>query len=166
MTLKDIILQEFKDEMETSIRIFEAVTDDIFNFTPHEKSKTVLELVNHMTEIPSWVAGILGATEFDWMKYTSPAKITNATDLVATYKSNVEIAIKAFNAITNEDLNAEWTMKKGDFIFFTLPKYAVLRKLIINHTIHHRAQVGLYLRLNNISVPASYVSSADENLFA
>ncbi|WP_010177600.1 DinB family protein [Aquimarina agarilytica] len=165
MTLKDIILQEFKDEMETSIRIFEAVTDDIFDFTPHEKSKTLAELVNHMTEIPSWVAGVLGASELDWMKYTPPAKITNATDLVATYKSNVETAIKAFDTITNEDLNAEWTMKKGDFIFFTLSKYAVLRKLIINHTIHHRAQVGLYLRLNNISVPASYVSSADENLF-
>ncbi len=166
MILKDIILQEFKDEMDTTIRVFEAVTDNIFDFTPHEKSKTVAELANHMTEIPSWVAGILGGSELDWMQYTPPVKITNAKDLVATYKNNVSIAIKAFSTISNEDLNAQWTMKKGDFTFFTLPKYAVLRKLIINHTIHHRAQMGLYLRLNNLSVPASYVSSADENLFA
>ncbi len=166
MILKDIILQEFKDEMETTIRIFEAVTDDIFDFTPHKKSKTVAALANHMTEIPSWVSGILSGAELDWMHYTPPVKITNASDLVATYKSNVEIAIKAFDNISNDDLNAQWTMKKGDFTFFTLPKYAVLRKLIINHTIHHRAQMGLYLRLNSINVPASYVSSADENLFA
>ncbi|WP_010522650.1 DinB family protein [Aquimarina agarivorans] len=165
-TLKSIILQEFKDEMDTTIRIFEAVTDEIFDFKPHEKSKTVRQLANHMSEIPSWVAGIFGGSELDWMQYTPPAKITTAKDLVATYKNNVAVALQAFKNSTEEDLHKDWTMKKEDFTFFTLPKYAVLRKLIINHTIHHRAQMGVYLRLNNISVPASYVSSADENLFA
>ncbi len=166
MTLKKLILDEFKAEMETTTRTFEAVTNNIFNFSPHEKSKTVAELANHMVEIPSWVAGIVGNPVLDWAQHTPPAPVKNAEELVATYKKNIATGIAALEGISEEDLQAEWTMKNGDFTFFTVPKHIALKKLIISHTIHHRAQMGLNLRLNNLDVPASYVASADENLFA
>lgn len=165
MKLTDIILEEFKAEMDTTITIFEALTNDIFDFSPHEKSKTVSELANHMVVIPSWVVAILSSPTLDWAQYTPPATITNVDDLVSTYKENVKAAIHAIESANDTDLETEWTMKKGEFTFFTIPKYIAIKKLIISHTIHHRAQMGLNLRLNNINVPASYVSSADENLF-
>lgn len=166
MTLKKIIIDEFKAEMETTTRTFEAITNNIFDFSPHEKSKTVAELANHMLEIPSWVSAIVNNPELDWSQYTPPKSITNTEDLLNVYKENIATGIKALEEVSEEELQANWTMKKGDFTFFTVPKHIALKKLIISHTIHHRAQMGLNLRLNNLSVPASYVASADENLFA
>jgi len=113
-----------------------------------------------MVAIPAWTSGILAESELDWSKYTPPAPVTNVKELVDTYKNNMEIAVKAFENVSDEDLQAEWTMKNGDFTFFTVPKHMAIQKLIISHTVHHRAQMGVNLRLNNISVPASYVSSA------
>jgi len=165
MKVTDVILEELKAEMDSTVRVFEALTDDIFDFSPHEKSKTVAELADHMVAIPAWTSGILAESELDWSKYTPPAPVTNVKELVDTYKNNMEIAVKAFENVSDEDLQAEWTMKNGDFTFFTVPKHMAIQKLIISHTVHHRAQMGVNLRLNNISVPASYVSSADENLF-
>ncbi|KAA1245194.1 DinB family protein [Aquimarina sp. RZ0] len=166
MMLTNTILEEFIEEMDTTIRIFEALTDEMFDFSPHKKSKTVEELANHMVLIPSWVVAILGSPILDWAQYTPPAPITNVKDLINTYKENIASAIKSFNYIVDKDLTIEWTMKNGDFTFFTVPKYVAIKKLIINHTIHHRAQMGVNLRLNDIDLPASYVSSADENLFS
>ena len=165
MKIKSLILEEFKAEMETTIKVLSAITDSIFQYSPHEKSQTIDQLVNHMVQIPSWVVGICGNSELDWATYTPPVAVKNVNELITTYKANVAAAVNALDKMNEEDFEVKWTMRKGDFTFFTVPKYAAFKKLIISHTIHHRAQVGLYLRLNDISVPATYVASADENLF-
>lgn len=164
MDICKILVQEFTQETNTTIRIFEALADDIFEFKPHEKSKNTSELANHIASIASWVPSILATSELDWEKYTPQPTLTNKTDLVSTYKDYAAKGIAALETLTEDVLSEEWTMRKGDYIFFTLPKYAVLRNLILNHTIHHRAQLGTYLRSNDLRLPASYVASADENL--
>ena len=100
----------------------------------------------------------------DWEKYIPGPTFTNTKDLLAAYKKHTAKGIEALETLTDEVLAEEWTMRKGDYVFFTLSKYAVLRNLVLNHTIHHRAQLGTYLRSNDLRLPASYVASADENL--
>ena len=164
MDLKKILVQEFAHETATTVRIFEALSDAIFDYEPHEKSKSTSQLANHIASIASWVPAILGTNELDWEKYTPGPTFNNTKDLVAAYKEYTAKGIEALEKLTDEVLTEEWTMRKGDFVFFTLPKYSVLRNLILNHTIHHRAQLGTYLRSNDLRLPASYVASADENL--
>ena len=166
MKLNQIILEEFTAEMSTTLRIFENISNNIFDFKPHEKSMSVAELVNHMLLIPSWVDGILKTSELDWATYTPPKAITTKEELITAFKLYIDNASELLSHTNDNELESEWTMKKGDFTFFTVPKRVAMRNLIINHIIHHRAQLGLYLRLNNITVPASYVASADDNLFA
>ncbi len=166
MKLSEIILEEFKSEMDITLRIFEAVPNAIFDFRAHEKSMSVSEIMNHMLLIPSWVEAILNNSELDWATYSPPQALTTQEELISTFKTYVEAGSKALQAIDDSILEKEWTMKKGDFTFFTVPKRTALRNLIINHTIHHRAQLGVNLRLNNLAVPATYVSSADDNLFS
>ena len=166
MNLTQLILEEFKAEADTTLRVLGQLTDEAFDFRPHDKSRTNAELVNHMLLIPSWVAPILGGSVFDWAEYTPPAPVTNKADLVAQYQQHVATAVAALEAASDEVLQESWTMKNADLTFFTVEKHQAIRNLVLNHTVHHRAQVGVNLRLSNLTVPASYVSSADENLFA
>ncbi|NAS31483.1 damage-inducible protein DinB [Flavobacteriaceae bacterium R38] len=164
MELNKIIAADFENEMTTTRRFFEAISEDVFDFQPHEKSMSFKTLVNHILPIASWVPGITGASEFDWSTYEWPEALTNKESIVNTFDEYVTAAKAALSAITDEELEEPWTMRNGEKVFFTIPKHAALRNLIISHVIHHRAQLGVYLRLNNLKVPASYVSSADENL--
>ncbi len=165
MNLTTLLLQEFKAEADTTIRVLDEINNDILEFRPHEKSMTIKDLANHMLLIPSWVRAILRGTEFDWATYTPPSPITSKEDLIIQYAQYAAVATKALEETNDEVLRQSWTMKKGDFTFFTIEKHQAIRNLILNHTVHHRAQMGVNLRLNNLKVPASYVSSADENLF-
>lgn len=166
MNLIALILQEFKVETDTTVCVFEEINNDILKFRPHEKSMNIIDLANHMLLIPSWVAAILRGSEFDWETYTPGAPVTSKEELIIQYAKNVAAAVNALETATDTILRESWTMKKGDFTYFTLEKHQAIRNLILNHTIHHRAQMGVNLRLSGIKVPASYVSSADENLFA
>ncbi len=165
MQLSEIILEEFTNEMKTTLRCFEALNNEIFDFKPHEKSKSVRQLADHMSHIPSWVPTMLANSVLDWAAYTPPKEIGDKEELIENYKQYITTASEALSKSDDTLLEEEWTMKNGDFTLFTIPKSMVMRNLIINHTIHHRAQMGVYLRLNNLKVPASYVASADENLF-
>lgn len=166
MNLTELLLQEFKAEAETTIRVLNELENNIFDFKPHEKSKSVKELANHMLLIPSWLAPIIAGPEFDWATYTPPAPVNTKEELITHYEKHVAAAVNALETTDDEVLQQPWTMKNADFTFFTIEKHQAIRNLVLNHTVHHRAQMGVNLRLNNLKVPASYVSSADENLFA
>ena len=165
MELKNVYLEEFVDEMNTTRRFLESISEDLFEFTPHDKSKKFGELVNHMLPIASWIPVITTASELDWSKAVPPATETSKADIIKQFDINVAIGKKALEVTNNEQLMEDWTMRNGETIFFSGKKKTALRRYVLNHTIHHRAQLGVYLRLNNLSVPASYVSSADEKLF-
>ena len=165
MELNLILLNEFKDEMNTTRRFLESISEDLFDFSPHEKSKTFGQLVNHMLPISSWVPAVTNNSELDWSKATPPAVVTSKAEILKQFEANVAIGAQALEATSNDQLSEPWTMKNGDTIMFSGSKETAIRRYVLNHTIHHRAQLGVYLRLNDRKVPASYVSSADEKLF-
>ena len=164
MKLKDSIKGDFQNEMNTTKRFFESMTDDKFSFKPHEKSMEFGTLVNHLVQIPSWVPAITGMEGFDFATQTPPQKLTSKQEIIAAFETNVANAIDAIDALADENLDDAWTLKNGDTTYIEAPKHAALRNLIISHSVHHRAQLGVYLRLNDQKVPASYVASADESL--
>ena len=165
MGLNKIIAADFENEMNTTRRFFDTISEDVFEFQPHEKSMKFGELINHLLPVPSWVPGIVRASELDWSKAPAVEPLTDKAAIMDRFDTGVAAAKEALSTITDEELNELWTMKNAEKVFFTVPKHVAIRNLIINHTIHHRAQFGVYLRLNNMKVPASYVSSADESLF-
>ena len=165
MNLNEILLNEFKDEMNTTRKFLESISEETFEFTPHEKSKKLGELVNHMLPISSWIPAITQNSELDWSQATPPPVLNSKSDILKQFEANIEIGAKALEATNNEQLQENWTMRSGDTVMFSGKKETAVRRYILNHTIHHRAQLGVYLRLNNTPVPASYVQSADESLF-
>lgn len=165
MKLNLILLNEYKDEMNTTRRFLEAIPEDLYAFTPHEKSKTFGQLINHVLPISSWVPVVTENAELDWSKATPPEVLNSKEDILRQFEANIAIGAKALEATNNDQLREPWKMRNGDTIMFSGSKETAIRRYILNHTIHHRAQLGVYLRLNNMHVPASYVSSADEKLF-
>ncbi len=165
MQLNTILLKEFKDEMNTTRKFLSSISEDLFEFTPHEKSKKYGELINHMLPIASWIPAITQNAELDWSKVTPPGDLNSKAAILKQFEANVVIGTQALKATNNDQLSEYWTMRNGDTILFSGTKLTAIRRYVFNHTIHHRAQLGVYLRLNNISVPASYVASADDKLF-
>lgn len=151
--------------MATTKRFLESISEDLFEYSIHDKSKNFGALVNHMLPIASWIPAITQNSELDWSKATPPAVQTSKAEILKQFEANIAIGKKALEATTNDQLMETWTMRNGDTIMFSGTKQTAIRRYVFNHTIHHRAQLGVYLRLNDIKVPASYVSSADEKLF-
>ena len=165
MKLNEILLNEFKDEMNTTRKFLESISEEVFEFTPHEKSKNLGELVNHMLPISSWIPAITENSELDWSKATPPAVLNSKRAILEQFEKNIAIGAKALETTSNEQLLEDWTMRYGDTNMFSGKKETAVRRYVLNHTVHHRAQLGVYLRLNNTKVPASYVNSADDQLF-
>ncbi|QXP54630.1 damage-inducible protein DinB [Cellulophaga sp. HaHa_2_95] len=165
MKLNEILLNEFTDEMNITRKFLNAVSEDLFEFTPHEKSKKMGELVNHILPISSWVPAITQSSELDWSTATPPTILNSKADILKQFEANIGIGEKALEATNNDQLMESWIMRKADTVMFSGTKETAIRKFVLSHTVHHRAQLGLYLRLNNLKVPATYVASADEVLF-
>ena len=163
MNLNKSILMEFDKEMETTLRFLNELSDDFFDFQPHEKSMTTQKLANHIAELPAWVNGTLDMKQLDFAAagYV-PSNIDNKEELIEFFNKNVKNARQSIGNATDEHLRENWTLRDGEKIFFTMPRIAVLRIMVMSHIIHHRAQLSIYLRLNNAKVPASYGDSADE----
>ena len=121
MNVNEIFLAEFKEEMATTRKFFAAVSDDLFEFTPHEKSKKLGELINHMILIPSWVGVIAQNTELDWSKVPTPEALTSKEAILKQFDANVIIGAKAFEETNNDQLMENWTMKNSEAgkVFFS-----------------------------------------------
>ena len=121
------------------------------------------KLAVHIAEIPRWSSRILSATEFDFTKANyKQAEVHSTEELVQLSETNIQNAIKDFDAAKEEDLMTPWTFKRVEHIIFTLPRAAAIRTLAMNHLLHHRGQLSVYLRLLNIPIPGMYGPSADE----
>ena len=165
MNLNKSILMEFDKEMGTTLRFLNELSVDFFDFSPHEKSLTTQKLANHIAELPAWVNGILDMPQLDFATAGyAPSNINNKEELIAFFNKNVHNARRSIGNSNDEQLRENWTLRDGEKIFFTMPRIAVLRIMVMSHIIHHRAQLGVYLRLNNAKVPATYGNSADEEM--
>ena len=166
MALSEAMLPEFDQEMSNTRKTLERVPDDKFDWKPHTKSMTTRQLGVHLALIPGWMVETLANTSFDYAPvggepFTPPAA-NSRQDLLEIFDRGVEKARAGLAAASDADLLATWTLLAGGKTIFAMPKIAVLRGMVMNHMIHHRAQMGVYLRLNDVPVPALYGPSADE----
>jgi uncharacterized damage-inducible protein DinB len=166
MALSDALLPEFDQEMAGTRKHLDRVPDDKFDWKPHAKSMTVRQLTTHLALFPSWMIDTLEKTSFDYAPvggepYTPPA-VNSRQDLLEIFDRDVAKARAALQAASDAQLMETWTLLAGGKTIFAMPRIAVLRGMVMNHLIHHRAQLGVYLRLNDVPVPGIYGPSADE----
>lgn len=166
MPMRDALLPEFEQEMATTRKFLERVPEDKTAWKPHEKSMPMGRLAAHIAELPGWAAMTLTKDSLDinppgGSNFTA-AQMTSRKQLLELFEQSAAAGRAAISSISDEDLMKPWSLLNGGKTIFTLPKAAVLRTFAFSHVIHHRAQLGVYLRLNNIPVPQTYGPSADE----
>jgi uncharacterized damage-inducible protein DinB len=154
--------KQLKEEADSTRKMLKIVPDDKYDWKPHPKSMSVQRLATHIAELPGWIPmGIqTDVLDFSAGDY-KPTPIKNNSELLAVFEENQKNALEALSKTTDQFLQNPWTMKDGDQIFLTITKEDVIR-LAISQTIHHRAQLGVFLRLLNIPIPGTYGPSADE----
>ncbi len=165
MKLSESILPEYDQETAKTRKVLERVPEDKLAWKPHPKSFTLAALATHIAMIPGWGAMILEGTSFDVAARgaSTPAPAPGSREeLLTLFIGNAAKFRKAFAAADDAQLLTPWSLRHGEQTIFTMPRVAVVRTMIISHTIHHRAQLGVYLRLNEVPVPAVYGPSADE----
>jgi len=169
MTLSELFLPEFDNEMKGTRRTLERVPESKFAWKPHEKSGTMGWLAGHLATLPWWATITVNQDSLDLMPEGKPlaqfAPPTTAVELLATFDSKSAEGRAVIAGASDEGLRKPWTLYKNGVQLLTMPKFVVLRSFVLNHIIHHRAQLGVYLRLNNIAVPSIYGPSADEQPF-
>ncbi|MCL6506797.1 MAG: DinB family protein [Bryobacteraceae bacterium] len=166
MTISEAMLPEFDREMELTRRTLERVPEDKLAWKPHEKSMSMGRLAQHLSEIPGWVELTINRESLDIAPPGGPPyqppRVTSVRDVLAAFDKGVASAREAMAGAADDHLLKPWSMLVGGEVKWTLPRATILRAYILNHLIHHRAQLGVYLRLNDVPVPATYGPSADE----
>jgi uncharacterized damage-inducible protein DinB len=159
------LLQELEMEVPATRKSLERVPEKL-DWAPHAKSMKMGRLAQHVAEIPDWAVKALTLDEYDLAPAGAPPRtppvFTSAAQIVAEYDKNVAAAKSALAATTDEALMQPWSLKMGGKTLMTMPRIAVVRNFVLNHNVHHRAQLGVYLRLNDVPVPMVYGPSADE----
>lgn len=164
MTKAETFLKELKHETIATRKMLEAVPFEKADWKPHPKSMTLGRLATHVAEIPGWFKITLNQDTLDFAtgEY-KPFVVSNPSDLVALLDKNLNAAEEVLRSFPDSKMQDGWTMRSGETIYFTLPKEEVVRTWCLNHWYHHRAQLGVYLRLLNVSLPETYGPSADTN---
>ena len=166
MNYVETILPEFDREMANTRKVLERLPEDKLDWQAHPKSHTIGWNANHLVEIPGWVEGTLTAPAWDIAPiggelYQSP-KLTSRQEILDLFDRNVAAARKAIVAVQDEQMTQPWSLLKAGTPLVTMPRATVVRRFFLNHLIHHRAILCVYLRLNNITVPGMYDPSDDE----
>jgi len=163
MAIIDGLILELAHEARTTQRFLERVPASLLDWRPHAKSMTTAALASHIADIPNWALAIIHQEEFEDLSDAPKFLGRSAAELVAHFDKNVAEASAAMNGFPDEKMFVPWTYKFDGHTVLTLPRVVVLRSFVMNHLIHHRAQLGVYFRLNDIPVPASLGPSADES---
>jgi uncharacterized damage-inducible protein DinB len=161
--IRQALMKEIEHEGSQTKRVLERIPMDFFTWKPHAKSKAIGELALHVAQIPAWTSRIVTAPEVNiaTMHRDTP-DIKTAYDLVLVSETSIQKAIEDLGNASDGDMMAMWTLKKGEHTVFSLPRVAAIRAMSMNHLIHHRGQLTVYLRLLDIAVPGIYGPSADE----
>ncbi|HLJ30076.1 MAG TPA: DinB family protein [Candidatus Angelobacter sp.] len=162
MPLNQALLPEFDHEMANTRKSLERVPDGKFDWKPHQKSMSLGGLATHLATINQWAEAIVAKDSFDVASAPQPPALKSRQEVLAAFDQGTASARKAIASATDEQMMKTWSLLKGGQTIFSMPRIGVLRSFILNHTIHHRAQMGVYLRLNDIPVPSIYGPSADE----
>jgi len=168
MAIGKSLLPEFDYEMANTRKTLERVPDDKWDWKPHDKSSPMGNLATHLANLPSWGTLAVSSDSFDLAPGGQPVRtpgLSSTEAVLAKFDENVAATRAAIASVNDEELFKQWTLLSNRKTIMTLPKIAVLRSFVVNHMIHHRAQLGVYLRLNDIPVPSIYGPSADEGAF-
>lgn len=164
MKINETFIGELQQEAASTRKLLERVPLDKPDWTPHPKSAKLGNLANHVAELPGWVSVSLDQDELDFAKFEYKPQIPKTTEeLLKKFDDNLAKAMNSLNNASNEKFSENWTMRNGEQVYFTLPKAAVVRSFSFNHMYHHRAQLGVYLRLLDIPLPGIYGPTADES---
>jgi uncharacterized damage-inducible protein DinB len=166
MAIREAMLQEYDREMATTRRLLERVPAEHADWAPHPKSTPLGRLASHLAEIPRWVEPALTRDELDFAapgseSYRAPP-FESVERLLAFFDASVARARAAITSTEDGAFMATWTLRAGERTIFTLPRAAVIRGFILNHSIHHRGQLSVYLRMQNVPLPPVYGPTADE----
>ena len=166
MNYAETILPEFDGEVANTRKVLERVPENKLDWQAHPKSHTIGWNANHLAEIPGWVEGWLTAPSWDFAPiggepYQSP-KRTSRQAILDLFDRNVAAARKAIEVVKDDQMAQSWSLLKAGTPLLTMPRATVIRSLVLNHLIHHRAILCVYLRLNNIPVPGMYGPSGNE----
>ena len=166
MNLQELALADFDREMQTTRRFLERVPNDRLSWQPHDKSMTLARLSMHIAEIPKQMLMVINQDGFEFGASGGPPpsrrEATSSAEAVETLDANVSAVREALSGADDATLQKPWTFTAFGKVQYTWPKIVTLRTRVMSHMIHHRAQLGVYLRLNEIPVPALYGPSADE----
>ena len=165
MSISQMLLPEFDQEMANTRKILALVPEDKFDYKPHEKSMTLGRLASHVAEIPEWADVTIKQEIFEIEPGEQPFMAKSTRELLDRFDKAVHEARGVIAGASDATLSKTWTLKFDGNPVFSMPRAAVLRSMVMNHLIHHRGQLGVYLRLNEIEFPGMYGPSADEMKF-
>lgn len=161
--LNQSLIPEFTHEAASTKKLLEKVPFEKQDWKPHGKSMSLGKLALHVANIPNWITRILTADEFDFstMGFQEDSAATTE-ELLAVFQQKYAEALQHLKQATDESLRGNWTFRNGGHVIFTLPRIAAIRTLAMNHLVHHRGQLSVYLRLLDVPIPGMYGPSADE----
>jgi len=164
--ISETIIPEFDQEMANTRKVLECVPDEKLDWQANPKLNSIGWVANHLAEIAGWVEGTLTQDTWDLNPvdgepYASP-QLTSRQAILEFFDANVAAARKQIEATSDEEFGKSWSLLSGGEAFITMPRGSVIRTWILNHTIHHRAHLCVYLRLNDVAVPGMYGPSGDE----
>ncbi|MDN5289232.1 MAG: hypothetical protein JWR38_5506 [Mucilaginibacter sp.] len=165
MSIIPMLLKEMEQEAQTTRKMLERIPNDKYEWQPHEKSMTVQRLANHIAELPGWVTMAITTEELDFAQNPYEFQPNNNTaDVLGFFEKSLESGKTHLAQTNDKELEKTWTLRYGDKILSATTKAEMIR-IAYSQIVHHRAQMGVYLRLLNIPIPASYGPSADEGNF-
>ncbi len=166
MAFSEALLPEFDNEVAGIRKTLERVPEDKLGWKPHQKSMTMGGLATHLATLLSWAVTAVDTESLDLapggVPMAGPAEAKSRKELLETFDKNVAAARKAIAGAADPHLLKPWALLHNGHQVLAMPRIAVLRSFVMNHAIHHRAQLGVYLRLNDVPVPSIYGPSADE----
>lgn len=165
MSIVEALLPEYDHEMATTRKLLERVPEEKLDWKPHQKSFSLGGLATHVANLASWGEVALNQSELDLAVTAPQPPVASRAELLAAFDKNVATTRAALAGRSDAELMAPWSLKRDGHTIFSMPKVAVWRSFVMNHLIHHRGQLSVYLRENNVPLPSIYGPSADEAAF-
>ena len=162
-SLRQTALGDLEQELATTRRVLERIPDEHLDWKPHPKSWSLGSLASHLANLPTWQSTILGSDGLDMATVPPPqGPPASRAEVLERFDGALPAVRAAMEGATDEALMASWTLRHGDRVIMSQPRLAIFRAVGISHMVHHRAQLGVYLRLLDVPVPSMYGPSADE----
>jgi len=164
--VKEALITEFDHEMAVTRQLLERLPEAAFAWKPHEKSMSLGGLATHLSQIPHWGHSILMRDGYDLVDDNAghAAEKQTVAEVLRTFDAHTSEVRKSLSERTDAELSKPWALKRGGHLVMSMPKAGALRRFLFNHLVHHRGQLSVYLRMQNVPLPPIYGPTADENM--